>query len=88
MLDLHFSNAESFSSQWPQSFYIRIYISRTVTLSVVDPDPDLFGQVGYGFGIIIPDPDPDLTFLNHFYKEICINFAHSSLKRSNLSLFP
>jgi hypothetical protein len=39
MLELHFSNADISSSQWPQSFYIRIYIRRTVRVSVVDPDP-------------------------------------------------
>ena len=38
MLDLHSSNVDIASSQWPQSFYIRIYIRITVR-SVVDPDP-------------------------------------------------
>jgi hypothetical protein len=58
MPNLHPSNVDISSSQWPQSFYIRIYIRRTVRVSVVDLDP-----VGSGFGIIVlvPDPDQDLT---------------------------
>ncbi len=38
------------------------FVSAEPFASVIRSDPDLFGQVGYGFGIIVPDPDPDLTF--------------------------
>ncbi len=30
---------------------------------VVNPDPDLFGHVGSGSGIIVPDPYPYLIFV-------------------------
>ncbi len=33
---------------------------RKNTISVADPDPDLFARSGYGSRIFVPDPDPAL----------------------------
>ncbi len=69
--------------------HIRLKIAKTLYLmSVVDPDPDpeLFGQVGTGSGIIGPDPNLDLTFLTWKsvkFENICSkwsNFIHILLE--------
>jgi hypothetical protein len=50
-----------FNKNWSYSIVLWIQIRS---------DPELSGQIGYGFGITVSDPNPDLNFLS-FRKKIC-----------------